>query len=359
MFEGLLNNLNDDINTIRSIINISEKLREIIADNSSQLNTEDLKYIQANAPLGDKWLVNDHCSSITRLYALYENFVENLVGDWIILMPQLYSCYQDLPESVRNQHKTGCATLLGNEYKRNRFDSLSERDIIKNLFDTEYENTSRYNLTSAAFLLHEANLRKDQLTRLLVDAGISATDSWQWIENHKKVKNFIDNNSRGSVENELKNFIELRNNSAHGKEIDTVLNANELLQLCDFVEVICQAISELVLYCFVSRKIKIGKLQKIGKVVKWYQQPQACDVKILDEPQESNKRLEVGKKVFLVSEKRKICQNAIIESIQINRNGKNTPRRRITIREIKDSIIGLKFDKEGQEGLEVYLVISE
>ncbi|NCS77156.1 MAG: hypothetical protein GPJ17_07935 [Microcystis aeruginosa K13-07] len=353
MFEGLLNNLNDDINTIRSIINISEKLREIIADNSSQLNTEDLKYIQANAPLGDKWLVNDHCSSITRLYALYENFVENLVGDWIILMPQLYSCYQDLPESVRNQHKTGCATLLGNEYKRNRFDSLSERDIIKNLFDTEYENTSRYNLTSAAFLLHEANLRKEQLTKLLANAGISATDSWQWIENHKKVKIFIDNNDKRSVEKELKNFIELRNNSAHGK-VDTVLNANDLLKLCDFVEAICQAISELVLYYFVYRKIEIGKLQKIGKVVKWYQQPQVCAVKILDEPQESNKRLEVGKKVFLVSEKKKICQNAIIESIQINRNGKNTPRRRITIREIKDSIIGLKFDKEGQEGLEVY-----
>ena len=174
----------------------------------------------------------------------------------------------------------------------------------------------------------------------------------------KVVKIFIDNNDKRSVEKELKNFIELRNNSAHGK-VDTVLNANDLLKLCDFVEVICQAISELVLYCFVSRKIKIGKLQKIGKVVKWYQQPQACDVKILDEPQESNKRLEVGKKVFLVSEKRKICQNAIIESIQINRNDTNTPRRRITIREIKDSIIGLKFDKEGQEGLEVYLVISD
>ncbi|NCT42493.1 MAG: hypothetical protein GPJ35_03300 [Microcystis aeruginosa G11-09] len=358
MFEGLLNNLNDDINTIRSIINISEKLREIIADNSSQLNTEDLKYIQANAPLRYNWLVNDHCSSITRLYALYENFVENLVGNWIILLPQLYSCYQDLPKSVRNQHQTGCATLLSNEYKRNRFDSLSERDIIKNLFDTEYENTSRYNLTSAAFLLDDANLRKEQLTKLLANAGISATDSWQWIENHKKVKIFIDNNDKRSVEKELKNFIELRNNSAHGK-VDTVLNANDLLKLCDFVEVICQAISELVLYCFVSRKIKIGKLQKIGKVVKWYQQPQACDVKILDEPQESNKRLEVGKKVFLVSEKKKICQNAIIESIQINRNGTNTPRRRITIREIKDSIIGLKFDKEGQEGLEVYLVISD
>jgi len=267
MFEGLLNNLKDEIKTIRSIINISEKLREIIADNPSQLNTEDLKYLQANAPLGDKWLVNDHCSSITRLYALYENFVENLVGDW--------------------------------------------------------------------------------------------TDSWQWIENHKKVKNFIDNNSRGSVENELKNFIELRNNSAHGKEIDTVLNANELLQLCDFVEAICQAMSELVLYCFVDRKKKIGKLQKIGKVVNWYQQQQACAIKISDEPQEPNKRLEVGKKVFLVSENKKICQNAIIESIQINKNGKNTPRRRIPIREIKDSEIGLKFDKESQKGLEVYLVISE
>ncbi|ELS48018.1 HEPN domain-containing protein [Microcystis aeruginosa] len=216
-----------------------------------------------------------------------------------------------------------------------------------------------YNLTSAAFLLHEANLRKEQLTRLLVNAGISATDSWQWIENHKKVKNFIDNNSRGSVENELKNFIELRNNSAHGKEIDTVLNANELLQLCDFVEAICQAMSELVLYCFVDRKKKIGKLQKIGKVVNWYQQQQACAIKISDEPQEPNKRLEVGKKVFLVSENKKICQNAIIESIQINKNGKNTPRRRIPIREIKDSEIGLKFDKEGQKGLEVYLVISE
>jgi hypothetical protein len=161
------------------------------------------------------------------------------------------------------------------------------------------------------------------------------------------------------VENELKNFIELRNNSAHGKEIDTVLNANELLQLCDFVEAICQAMSELVLYCFVDRNKKIGKLQKLGKVVNWYQQQQACAVKISDEPQESNKRLEVGKKVFLVSENKKICQNAIIESIQINKNGKNTPRRRILIREIKDSEIGLKFDKESQKGLEVYLVILD
>ncbi|MGV2388591.1 MAG UNVERIFIED_CONTAM: hypothetical protein LVR29_10655 [Microcystis novacekii LVE1205-3] len=106
-------------------------------------------------------------------------------------------------------------------------------------------------------------------------------------------------------------------------------------------------------------RIEIGKLQKLGKVVNWYQQQQACDVKISDEPQESNKRLEVGKKVFLVSEKKKICQNAIIESIQINKNGKNTPRRRISIREIKDSEIGLKFDKESQKGLEVYLVISD
>jgi hypothetical protein len=355
MFEGLLKNLNDEINTVRSIINISEKLREIIANNPSQLNTEDLKYLQANAPPTNKWRVNDHCSSITRLYALYENFVENLVGDWIILLPQLYSCYQDLPESVRNQHQTGCATLLGNENKRNRFDSLSKGDIIKNLFDTECKSKGRYSLTSAAFLLHEANLRKGQLTRLLANARISATDSWQWIENYQKVKDFITNNSRATVENELKNFIELRNDSAHGKEVDSFLNANELLELCDFVEAICQAISELVLYYFVSRKIEIGKLKKIGKVVKWYQQQQACDVKILDEPQESNKRLEVGKKVFLVSEKKKICQNAIIESIQINKNGTNTPRQRITIREIKDSIIGLKFDKEGQEGLEVYL----
>ncbi|MDB9426846.1 hypothetical protein PN437_18460 [Microcystis aeruginosa CS-564/01] len=68
-------------------------------------------------------------------------------------------------------------------------------------------------------------------------------------------------------------------------------------------------------------------------------------VKISDELQESNKRLEVGKKVFLVSENKKICQEVIIESIQI--------------REIKDSEIGLKFDKESQKGLEVYLVISE
>jgi hypothetical protein len=117
--------------------------------------------------------------------------------------------------------------------------------------------------------------------------------------------------------------------------------------------------SELVLYCFVDRKKKIGKLQKIGKVVNWYQQQQACAIKISDEPQEPNKRLEVGKKVFLVSENKKICKNAIIESIQVNKNGKNTPRRRIPIREIKDSEIGLKFDKESQKGLEVYLVISE
>jgi hypothetical protein len=359
MFEGLLNNLNDEINTVRSIIKVNEKLREIIESFPTQLNTEDLKYLQTNAPLTKNWRVNDHCSSITRLYAIYENFVENLVRDWIILLPQLYSCYQGLPESVRNQHQTGCATLLSNENKRSRFDSLDEKDIIRNLFGTECKSNGRYSLTSAAFLLHEANLRKEQLTRLLANAGISVTDSWQWIENHKKVKDFITNNSRATVENELKNFIELRNDSAHGKEIDIVLNANELLELCDFVEAICQAISELVLYCFVSRKIEMGKIQNIGEVVHWYPQQEACRVKILDELQVLNKRLEVGKKVFLVSENKKLCQEAIIESIQINKNGNNSPRQRITIREITGYEIGLKFDKEGKRGLKVYLDIKK
>jgi hypothetical protein len=168
VFEELLLKAKADITTVRSVVKTNENLRIII---SSDRSTETLKSyerrklikeIKQDVPQITAWRIYDHCAAVTKLYAIYENFVEDLVRDWLILLPQLCQNYDDLDERIKNTHKLGVGRLLI-DLNKNRYEHLTVEDVVNGLFEG-VNNKTNYELVAEAFLFHEQNLRREQVS---------------------------------------------------------------------------------------------------------------------------------------------------------------------------------------------------
>lgn len=346
MFQELLLTVKENISTVSSIIKTNDRLRDIAFGEDAITKQESKEYKELfsiliqDIPGLKEWRVYDHCSVVTRLYAIYENFAEDLLRNWLGLVHELFPRYSDLEERIRNTHQMGVGRLLL-DLKKNRYEHLSAEEVIRGLFrgvtDEEYQ------LLPDAFLFHEQNLRREPLDKLFADAGIP--NAWAWVDKHRAVKNFVEEvrGSQNTTEGELNELISYRNDAAHGAPIDNFLGSSALLELCDFIETLCRALAELVSYQVIERKKSIGQVREIGQITEWFKKPRAAVAKV------EETILSVGGSLFLVGEA--YCQSATIESIQIDG---------VTTKEVQTTTgmeVGLKFDVDARKELRLYAYI--
>ncbi|MBW4544909.1 MAG: hypothetical protein KME25_10765 [Symplocastrum torsivum CPER-KK1] len=344
MFQELLNTVKVKTSTVRALIQTNERLREIVFGKGSvtrQQSDEDteLTVLMKGVPGVTEWRVYDHCAVVTHLYAIYERFVENLITDWVRLLPSIFPRYVDLEETIQNTHRTGVGRLLC-DLKKNRFEHLSIDQVVQGLF-RGVTGEEEYALLPDAFLLHEQNLWKGVLEKLLADAGIQ--NAWGWVEKHRAVKHFLEVRvSENTAEGELNELITYRNEAAHGTVIDNFLGSNALLELCEFIETLCQALAELVTYQVIERQKSIGQVREIGRITQWFKKPRAAVANV------EETTLSVRGSLFLVGEA--YCQFATIESIRINDVDQET------VKITSGMEVGLKFNVDAREGLRLYKV---
>ncbi len=341
MFQELLATVRENISTVRSIIKTSDRLRDI-GFGGDAITKHSFSTLLQDIPSLKEWRVYDHCSAITRLYAIYENFVENLISRWLGLLPGLFPRYSDLEERIRNTHQMGVGRLLL-DLKKNRYEHLSPKEVVHGLF-RGVTGEEEYELLSDAFLFHEQNFRRETLEKLLADAGIP--NAWAWVDKHRAVNNFVEEirGNQNTTEGELNELISYRNDAAHGALIDDFLGSNALLELCDFVDTLCQALAELVTYQAIECKKSIGQAREIGKITEWFKKHEAGVAKV------EETTLSVGGSLFLVSKGSSCCQLATIKSIRIDD---------IPVEEVQTTTgmeVGLKFDVDARKDLLLYTV---
>ena len=345
MFDPLLQETRTNIRTVRAMIETNESLRRIILTKDSvrqnlEKNKEFANLVK-NTPDKNDWRVYDHCATVTRLYAIYESFVEDIIKEWLKILPELVSSYSDLEDKIQNTHREGIGRLLL-ELKKNRYQNLSVEKVVQG-FLSGVTNSKQYELLPEAFLMYEQNLRKDELNKLFAKTGIE--NAWNWIDNYREMKQFVQEiaGDQTTAEAELTQLVDYRNGAAHGSVgIDTILGNQELLDLTDFVTALCEALTELVSYQIICRKELIKQARKIGNITKWYKQPKAATAKI------ANINLSLGSKIWLVNEASSYCQLAIIESIQLD----DIFQKEITIND--ETEVGLKFNTDARKGLSLY-----
>jgi len=347
MFDELLKSMNTNISTVIAIIKTNDKLRDILFTKNSltrqklEENQEFIELIQVVPSERETWQVYDHCATVTRLYAIYERFVEDLISSWLLLLPELVSNYSDLGDKIQNTHREGVGRLLL-DLNKNRYQHLSIKKVVEGLF-SGVTGTEQYELITDAFLSHEQNLRKEILEKLLADAGIE--NAWKWVDKHRKIKYFIEEirENQKTAEEELKQLIDYRNEAAHGG-VDEILGTQELLDLGDFVKALCEALAELVSYQIILQKLSIAKAKEIGHITEWFKKPRAAVASVADIT------LTVGGSIWLVSETSSYCKLAKIESIQIDDIDKNE------VKIASETEIGLKLDTDAKKRLSLYVM---
>jgi len=340
MFQAILETAQKNIDTIRCILKTNQQLREIIY---SQTEDDDIliKNLRESAPHDSEWQVFDHCASVMRLYAIYEQFVEDLIRGWLEIIPKLYPKYAELPNEIRIRHQWGVGKILI-DFKKHRYKNLSLDAVISGLFNGVTEQ-GVYELLPDAFLIHEQNLRENILEKLLKESGVD--DTREWLKTSRHIKRFFKENPT-RAEAELNKLIDFRNDAAHRGTIDNVLGLEALLELCDFMEALSESLTELVTCQVIQRKKIIKQATKIGQITEWFPKPKAAVLK----SEIDQIKLSIETEVFLTDDKA-YCQTVKIKSIHI----KNTPCDEIQT--TKEMEIGLTFGVDVRKNLNVYIVV--
>jgi MAE_28990/MAE_18760-like HEPN len=188
-----------------------------------------------------QWRIIDHCAAVTRIYAIYEQFSHEMVREHLGLL-QSRLPFSDLPEAIQSSYRLGLSRIL--EKKDGpRYADLNLSHLVDN-YGLALQGKI-YSLEPRAMLMQEQNLRLPELHRFMSASGVDGVSAW--IEGHRSIKGFFAASDRlgASAEKELAELIKYRNDASHGSiDIGDILHVNVLIEFCDFILAVCEALAE-------------------------------------------------------------------------------------------------------------------
>lgn len=338
MFAGLHNAASTQIDTVKRLIRLGDSLRSIqpSAGEPGAAHTAVTDAL-AHAPPSTEWRVYEHCAAITRLYALYERFVEDLISAWLGRLPTLWPKYSDLAAGLRANHQVGLGKLLTQLHRR-QYRHLNVGDVIRGLSDG-LQGRSTYELLPEAFMQGGTNLHPDALLSLFASVGIG--DLKRWLEQHDLAKAYMHElrGDSGTVSAELRAFVDFRNDAAHGT-VDEVLGSDGLLQLADLVGTLLEILEQAVMAHAVECCTTLGAASPAGRIVQIVPRRQAVIARI------SRTQLTRGEVVLLHGDT--FCKFLPVLSIQIDGEAHET----ISI--VDPTEVGLRFDGPVRRGVDIF-----
>jgi hypothetical protein len=194
------------------------------------------------APDKLEWRIIDHCAAVTRLYAIYEQFVHEMIREHLGLL-QGHLSFTNLPASIQLAYRLGLSKIL--EKKDGpRFGDLDLATLIKGY--NAALGGEDYNLEPRAILLlQEQNLRLPELGRFMAQCGVAGMEAW--VEQHRAVREFFATDDRltASAASQMAELVKYRNDAAHGSiDIGAILHVNVLIEFCEFISAVCESLAE-------------------------------------------------------------------------------------------------------------------
>src|SRR5438552_5978706 len=272
MFSLLTSQLSSELQTVQKVLSMNEALRDLLikhhdsllklppdlpADaNDSMKTAHVLSRLIPEAPNKLDWQVYDHCAALTRIYAAYERFVVDLVAEYVLLLPKLYSKYSDLPPSIIRQHRQGIGHILLKIGQKGRYKKLEAQVIVGELA-TGLSGASAFTLLTEALFIDRQKLRLDTLVRLFGTLGF--THCGEYIGKHPSIIYFLkkERTEHSSPEKELHNFVEYRNEAAH-KKVENLLSIDQIDAIARFIVALGIALADMVEEGILQRRMELG-----------------------------------------------------------------------------------------------------
>lgn len=252
MFEPLYNKASQNIEVIKYLLDEHEKLSSVATSVSSRTEIK----------------IFSIASSVTRLYAIYELYVETILSDYLDSIAGLIK-YVDLPDGFKTEYRLGISHILS-KIDQGRYNHLKHDNVV-NFYHAAVSGGLTYQFVTDALIRHEQNLRLNILNNLFSRLGLNDFESWS--VNHKLICDFFETDTvtKETIESQIKNFVDLRNDASHG-EIDNLVNVEIMKGKCNFINVFLEVIRQFIAKSLIVEMESKGKILKLGKVTESFGQ---------------------------------------------------------------------------------------
>lgn len=268
MQTGALASMLGEIESARRFLRVNE-----VARNLGSFREPGLEASLLEIAIGDlaavglsrkTWRVLDHCAAVNRAYAVFEQFVEAILGDWLSERSSRDK-FGELPEQIRASYSTGLAEIL-KSMSHARYDYLSETDLIGGYNDA-LRGHEEYRLYPECLTYHRNNLRWSELAEIFGRCGI--VDLSDWMRRSYRLKDFFESSDRiaEQAESKLAELIGYRNDASHGAvNVDEILGLEALEEIFDFVSVLGSEIVDLIRHKWAGWMLDIDEAKDVGRI---------------------------------------------------------------------------------------------
>ncbi|MEC5399010.1 MAE_28990/MAE_18760 family HEPN-like nuclease [Uliginosibacterium sp. H1] len=215
-------------------------------------------------------------SCVTRLYAIYEHFVESLLSDFLDAIPELLP-YSSLSEGLKKEYRFGISHILG-KIDGERYSHLTHENIIL-WYHEAISNAPKYRFVTEALTRHDHNLRLNIVENLV--SRLDLRDLRGWLSSNDRVVALYEEKSAVAeqLDAELGGFVQLRNDAAHGT-LQTLEGRDNLERYCDLISALIAALAEYLAKCLLEHRVKAGKSKKVGVVTEVFARANAFIVQL-------------------------------------------------------------------------------
>lgn len=215
-------------------------------------------------------------TSVTRIYAVFESFVNKALSDYLDFLSSSMS-YKNLPAGIKDEYRIGISHVLS-KLHHDRFKSLIHETLIDK-YHKAINNFSNYQFVTQALIRHDANLKLEVISSLFSRLQLKEFD--KWIENNYKIISLYEDGDRikERFDTELKKFIQDRNDSSHGLP-ENIGGETAILRYCALIEAAIHAITSYLNKNIINLKVQCGAAFKVGVVTEVFLEAQAYVAKI-------------------------------------------------------------------------------
>lgn len=201
-------------------------------------------------------------SCVTRLYAVYEHFVESLISDYLDAIPEL-STYANLSDGLRKEYRFGISYILG-KLDSERYSHLTHENVIL-WYHQAISNSPTYRFVTEALTRHETNLRLNIVENLISRVDLQGFRSW--LVNSEQITSLYEEQTAivEQLEAELRGFVQLRNDAAHGS-LQTLEGRDNLVRYCEMIAALVKTMAAFFSRSLLLNRVRVGKARKIGTV---------------------------------------------------------------------------------------------
>lgn len=237
------------------------------------------------------WRVLEHTLTITHLYALFEQFFEETVAEWVDFLAANFPFHQ-LPSKVRSSYQAGFAKVIG-KLPSPRFPTFTANNLV-NDFHEALSGKDPYRLEPTLITYRSNNLRWSEICEIFGRCNVSSLNDWA--SANDRVSNHIGdvhNKVAEQVESRLANFVQHRNDCSHGLATpDEILGHEDLLEMIEFITAVADSLSQLISWKRVEALLENGRAKRIGSANEVFERAEAVVAQV------SNSSISLGQKLY-------------------------------------------------------------